>query len=252
MNPTQDPLSIAKYLRTTTTAKHTALIYGSPCTGKTTGATTFPDPYIVDFDNNLPSGTKNVIPMWNDGFVDSVVRRGNPTWPANRRDALLKIYADLAHDLTAGQTLITDSLTRIETWFSLQESIEPQPRSKKTGETDAFELFRKRLIYFDTLFTMLTSCAANVVFIAHQQQDRDASGAVSGQIKPALQGQIGEKLPGYFPIVLQAVRRTVPGTPPGVEFVWRIKPGLHEPARVPKPTAVDFIPQNYNELLKYL
>ena len=249
-----DP-TLAKYMTTSGAQKIFALIYGPPVSGKTTGALTFPSPVIIDIDHNLRPGIPNVIPLWDDAFVDKIKPRINPAFPANRRDALLLILADLARSLPADHTIIVDSLTRLETWYNTQESLEPKPRSKKTGEEDGFEMFRKRLTYFEALFTMFTNCAANVVMLVHQQQDRDEKGQVTGQIKPSLQGQIGEKMPGYFPIVMQAVRKTAPGQPgaePKVEFLWRIRPGIHEPARVPKPASVDFIKQDYHELLKFL
>lgn len=237
------------YLTTTEAQKAFVLIYGPPVTGKTTGARTFPNPYIVDVDHNLPAGVPNVIPIWDEKVVDKIKPRVTPAI-ANRRDALLVVLADLSRELTANDTIIIDSLTRIETWFNAQEEAEPQPRGK-TGAPDGHAMFRKRLLFFDTLFTMLTSCPANVVFTVHQQQERNEKGDVTGQIKASLQGQIGEKMPGYFPIVLQAVRQVNQQTK-AVEFVWRVRPGLYEAARVPKPVAVDFIPQDYKELVKLL
>ncbi len=242
-----------KYLRTTETRKTMALLYGPPITGKTTGARTFPNPYIVDFDNNLPIGVPNIIPMWDDNFVDKIKPRFTKE-VSNRRDALLTILSDLSHDLPANSTIILDSLTRIETWYNTQEHFDPnKPRSTKSGEVDGFAMFRARLSFFDTLFTMLVGCAANVVFIAHQQQDRNEKGDVVGQIKPALMGQIGEKMPGYFPVVLQACRTKNPDAKIlEPNYVWRLKPGTFEPARVPKAPCPEFIPQQYTELVKYL
>ena len=245
-----------KYLTTTKEARTFALIYGPPVAGKSTGARTFPNPIHIDIDNNLPAGTPNVIPMWSDKFVDSVCARvpnapGNPVSPANRRDALLIVLADLAKTAPAGHTIILDSLTRVETHYNLQEEAEPKLRAK-SGEVDGHAMFRRRLTYFDTLCTMFTACAANVVFIVHQQQERNDKGEVIGALKPFLMGQIGEKLPGYFPVLLQALRQKNKTDPAKVDFVWRIRPGINEPARVPKPTTVDFIPQNYTELVKYL
>ena len=240
-----------KYLTTTTTQKAFVLLYGSPACGKTTGALTFPNPLVVDFDNNLPVGTSRVIQFWKDEFVDKIIPRTNPKFPANRRDALLIVLADLARDLPAGHTIVIDSLTRIESTYNMQEEVEPKPRSIKSGEVDGHALFRKRLIYFDTLFTMLTGCAANVVFIAHQQADRNDKGEVVQQLRPALMGQMGEKLPGYFSCVLQACRKQ-DMTTKNVEYLWRIRPGVFEPARVPKPVTTDFIPQDYAKLLPLL
>ena len=245
-----DPI-VDKYLTTTVTRKSMALIYGPPITGKTTGARTFPNPYIVDFDNNLPPGTPNVIPMWDETFVDKVKPRIAKEVP-NRRDVLLIILADIASRLPKDSTIIVDSLTRVETTYNMQEKYEPQPRSPKTGELDGHAQFRTRLNYFDTLFTMLVSCPANVVFIVHQQQERSSTGDIIGQIKPSLMGQIGEKLPGYFPIVMQACRNKDKTTPDKLNYEWRVRPGPCEPARVPKPVTMDFIPQSYAKLAPLL
>ena len=246
-----NPQDYTRFLRTTEARKSMVLIYGPPVTGKTTGARTFPNPIIVDFDNNLPPGTPNVIPMWDDNFVNALKPKFNKAWPANRRDALMLVLADLAATLPANHTVIIDSLTRIESWYDAQEAVEPPPLDKE-NKPNKFELFRRRLLYFNTLFSCLVSCPANVVFLAHQQQERDDKGNLIGQLKPALIGQIGDKLPGFFPIVLQTARRLKKDSPTEVEFLWRVRPGNWEPARVPKPTTIDFISQDYNELAKLL
>lgn len=240
-----------EYFQTTTTSRVFALIYGQPVTGKTTGARTFPDPHIIDFENNLPPDTHKVAPMWNDDFIDKIKPRSHPAYYANRRDALLIVSANLAKSMPAGSTLIIDSLTRIESWFDLQEAQEPKPLSEKTKQVDTNALFRTRLTYFSTLLNMFTTAKCNVVFIVHQQFERDENREVTKHVRPALMGQIGEKLPGYFPVLLQAVRQQATPKDP-VKFNWRIMSSMFEPARVPKPTTVEFIPQSYTELQKYL
>jgi hypothetical protein len=227
------------------------MIYGQPVTGKTTGARTFPDPHILDFENNLPKGVGKVIPMWDDSFVDSIKKRVHQSWSANRRDVALMVAKDLATQMPAGSTLIIDSLTRLETWYNIQENEEPPILSEKTKQQDTNAHYRKRLIYFDTFLTMFTTAKCNVVMIVHQQFERDEKREVTQHVRPALMGQIGEKLPGYFPVLLQAVRRQAKPTDP-VTFDWRVKSSMFEPARIPKPIAQDFIPQSYTELAKYL
>ena len=224
------------------------MIYGPPCTGKTTGARTFPNPIIVDFDNNIPPGTPDVIPMWSDAFVDTVVPRRGNKYP-DRIQALVRILGDLAAGARANQTIILDSLTRLETWYNLHEEEAPKPITEK-GKVDKFELFRWRFAYFTKLLTLFSACPANIVFICHQQQEKDDDGRPVGQLKPHLVGQSADKLPGMFPTLLQAVRRT--DKDGNVEFVWRVRPGNWEPARTPKPAKQDFIPQDYKTLLNYL
>lgn len=257
MNPTTPasgspmPEALNKYMRTTTQQKVFAMIYGDPVTGKTSGARTFPNPVIVDFDNNLPAGVANVIPMWDEAFVDKIKPRLVPK-VADRCRALELVLADLARTMPEGSTVIVDSLTRIEHWYNLQERHEPQPKAKG-NENDTRQMFRNRLDYFLGLFTAFTAAKCHVIFISHIQRARDDDGDLTQQLKPALMGQIGDKMPGFFPTVLQAVRQVDPANkaaPP--KYMWRVRPSTFEIARVPKPVEVDFIPQNYNELVKYV
>lgn len=245
------PTGMAKYLHTTTQQKIFAMIYGDPVTGKTTGARTFPNPVVVDFDNNMAAGVANVIPMWDEKFVDKIKGRIVPG-VANRRDALLVVLADLAREMPEGSTVIIDSLTRIEHWFNIQESNEPKPKGRG-GEDDTRQMFRKRLDYFLGLFCMFSAARCHAVFISHIQRSRDEDGDLTQQLKPALMGQIGDKMPGYFPTVLQALRQVDPAKktePP--KYVWRTKPSAFEIARTPKPTPAEFIPQSFAELVKFV
>lgn len=243
---------MAKYMRTTTQQKVFATVYGDPCSGKTTGSRTFPNPVIIDFDNNLPAGVANVIPMWDETFVDKIAPRRVPKAP-NRRDALEIVLADLARTMPEGSTVIVDSLTRVEHWYNFQERHEPQPKSKKTSEVDTREMFRNRLDYFLGLFCAFSAAKCHAVFISHIQRARDDDGDLTQQLRPALMGQIGDKMPGFFPTVLQAVRQVDPANkalPP--KYMWRVRPSTFEIARVPKPVEVDFIPQKFEELSKYI
>jgi len=254
--PTGDPL--ARYITKTESQRLFVMIYGGPVTGKTTGARTFPNPTIVDFENNLPAGTERTIPMWNDAFVDGIEPRKHPAGPANRRDCMMRhIVPDLAKHMPAGSTTVIDSLTRIETWYNLQEDFEPKPLGSN-GKVDTNTLFRNRLTFFDSLLTKFSASACNIVMIVHSQFERDENREVTRNIRPALMGQIGEKLPGYFPILLQAVTQHPlgkdgkPDVSQPLQYLWRVRSSQFEKARVPKSVDVDFIPQNYNELLKYV
>ena len=248
---TPQPGNISDYCVTTETQRLFVLIYGQPVTGKSTGALTFPDPHVVAIENNLPKGTKKVLPLWEDAFVDSIRKRSHPSWSANRRDVALIVVKDLATQMPAGSTLIIDSLTRLEMWFNIQENEEPPILSDKTKQQDTNAHYRKRLNYFQTFLTTLTTAKCHVVALVHQQFERDEKREVTQHVRPALMGQIGEQLPGFFPILLQAVRRQAKPTDP-VTFDWRVKSSMFEPARIPKPIAQDFIPQSYTELAKYL
>lgn len=255
---TPQPGNISDYCVTTETQRLFVLIYGQPVTGKSTGARTFPDPYVIDVENNLPGNVSNVVPLWSDAFVDKFQPRKNPAFPADRRMLLAtKIMPDFARKLTNKQTLVLDSLTRLETWYNLQEEAEPKPLGRD-NKVDGNALWRQRLVYFDNLLTTLSGSQCNVVFTSHLQFERDEKREVTQYVRPALMGQIGEKLPGYFPICLQAVRDHIdlntgkanPNAP--LVYAWRIKASVFAPARVPKLTDREYIKQDYNELMKYV
>ena len=250
--------NIQEYCTTTETQRLFVLIYGHPVTGKSTGARTFPDPYIIDLENNLPGNTKNVVPLWNDAFVDKYKARKHKDFPADRRMLLVEtLIPQFARTLTGQQTLIIDSLTRLETWYNMQEDKEPKPLGRD-NKVDSNALWRNRLNYFQGLLTALSGSACNVVFTSHLQFERDEKREVTSFVRPALMGQIGEQLPGFFPICLQAVRDHIdlasgkldPKAP--LTYAWRIKASLTAPARVPKATDREFIKQDYNELMKYV
>jgi len=239
------PDTLSKYIKVSEKSpKLFVQLYGKPVTGKTTGALTFPNPLVVNFDNNLPAGVKQ-IPMYDDAFVDGIVKRSNPRYPANRRDALKAVMIDLCREMPEGSTIIVDSMSRVESAYNMQEDIEPKELTNK-GEVDGFKMFRKRLTFYEDLFVLAQAARAHVVFIFHQQQERDEKGDLTKQIKPGLLGQMADKSTAFFSTVLQA------GIGPKGEYLWRVRPTQYEPARVitTKPLTVDFIPQNFAALVE--
>lgn len=243
--------SYEKYLTTTTSNRICALLYGKACSGKTTGALTFPNPIVIDIDGNLPPGTKNVIPIHSDKFIDSVMpRQGRPY--SDRLGALTKISADLAYDLGPDHTIIIDSITRLEMHYTYQDKFTPilVKKGENAGEIDTRAMWYRRLDYFQGLLNRLVSCSANVVIISHIQMERDEKGNLTNGFRQVLMGQIGDQLPSLFPTCLYAQSR--PNKDGQIEFVWQIKTGkFQEPARVPKPTAESYIPQDYNILKNF-
>ena len=156
------PDTLSKYIKVSEKSpKLFVQLYGKPVTGKTTGALTFPNPLVVNFDNNLPAGVKQ-IPMYDDAFVDGIVKRSNPRYPANRRDALKAVMIDLCREMPEGSTIIVDSMSRVESAYNMQEDIEPKELTNK-GEVDGFKMFRKRLTFYEDLFVLAQAARAHVL-----------------------------------------------------------------------------------------
>jgi len=92
---------------------------GSPFAGKTYAALSFPNPLVLDFDNkNIREGIPT-IPFYDDGFVESIVRRKNPANAVNRK-AALEIWLQQNVGKLKDYTVILDALTNVEVAFHQQ------------------------------------------------------------------------------------------------------------------------------------
>lgn len=242
-------MDISKLIKQSTGTANKILLYGSPATGKTTAALTWPNPLVLNFDNNLRSGVAE-IPFWSAEFIDSIAKRTHPAHPPNRRDALRHILRSGKFD--ASQTVIVDSLTRVQSAYDMQENAEPPPLTK-SGQIDTLKLFRLRLAFFDEMLSLLGALPCTVICIAHQQFERDDDGNQSARVKPMLGGQAGDRLPAFFSMVLQTVVQQQEKTKEPM-FMFRVRPSAYAPARVSinKPITTDFIPANYKALTELM
>lgn len=182
-------------------------IQGAPKTGKTWAALTFPNPVVLDFDNNLrgfsevyPEKKILSIPFWKPEFCDSIAPRtrlptGAPT-PANRRDAL-RVWLDKnITKFQPGQTVIWDSFTRGQDGFDQQQDLEPQ--YTKGGTIDEFAFWRLKQEYTRDILNWLNTANCDVIVIFHETGERNAAGLLTGKLKPMMEGKFCDKLAGYF------------------------------------------------------
>ena len=187
-------------------------IMGPAGIGKTWSALTFPNPVVLDLDNKLggyreayPNVKFPVLPFWSRDFVENTLKVSNmglgkptdPKFPANARDAVDKWLTIEGPKLSPEQTLILDSFTSLNDAFTNQTSLPHEKEYTKTGQEDGFAFWKKLLAYNTKICSLLKNLPCNVVAIFHELPERSEDGIVIG-IKPLLQGQSADKIPGYF------------------------------------------------------
>lgn len=196
----------AESLEHTSQAQIRLGIQGAPGEGKTWAALTFPNPIVLNLDRGLGAhiGRKDVheIKMYDPSFVDKLAKRVQGG-PPNRRDATLKWLETEGQKLGYSQTLIVDAGTGLEEAFDAQESLEPVYTD--SGSIDKFSFWRHKIEYFGSITSILVSLKCNVVYISHEQVDRDKKGELTGKMKPLLTGQYADKLVSKFTDWVRAI-----------------------------------------------
>lgn len=179
--------------------------------GKTFSALSFPNPIVLNFDNNLQAFTGRAdiykVPFNEDKFVDTIVKRGDlrdlshiivdASFRPNRRDALLLWLNKHGPSFTSDQTIILDSWSKAQDGFDQQEDMEPHYTQQL--KKDDFMFWRNKLIWSRDLCDLLTSLPCNTVVTFHEQNLTDESGKViSSKMVPLMQGKFVNKLSLYF------------------------------------------------------
>lgn len=173
--------------------------------GKTWSALTFPNPIVLDFDNNLQAHVNRKdlkrVPFCEDEFVDGIVPRsmtgGQKTKRPNRRDALLKWLAAEGPKITDQQTLILDSWSRVQDGFDIQEDAVPTRNAQ--GQVDSFAFWKHKIDFSRDVCELLGTLKCNVVVTFHEQFITDDQGKVLfNKIQPLMQGKFVNKLASYF------------------------------------------------------
>ncbi len=176
------------------------LLQAPPFSGKTFSAMSWPNPVVLDFDQKLGAhaGRSDIIqvPFYDGRFCDSIVRRDGLQCPPNKRDSLLKWLTMEAPKLAKNQTLVIDGSTAVEAAFHMQYNL--APILTRSGEKDGFAEWRMKDTYFGELAMSLKSVSAHVIYICHEAPERDKQGELTGQVKPLMTGQFGDKLASHF------------------------------------------------------
>lgn len=195
------------------------LLIGSPGAGKSTAASTAPGPILfIDVDNklhkmaNMQSKIKSgEVIQWalNEPLAEVSLSRlahmskdeikpgGNMVVP--RPKGYIKL-AEMIDTLIASKCVIdvNGKQVKIETvvldsYTSMAEHLKRLLMAANQTSTMTLPLYGVQLSNFETLNNTLLSLPANVIFIAHQQADKDE---LTGEIsfKPLIEGQMKEKI----------------------------------------------------------
>jgi hypothetical protein len=191
-------------------------LQGAPNSGKTTGAASFPNPLFLDFDKKLPPGVP-CVEFWNHDYVQSICKNAIR---ANTRDALKIWLRAMKSQLTADQTLVIDSFSRVSDAFDFMAEADPTPYLSKKGEIDGFEVFRQKLLYFKTIFELLGTLPCRVVVTFHEQIERNEAGVPTGKLRPLVTGQFSDQAAGFFSNFYRCNCKEVAGK---LVYTWQIR-----------------------------
>lgn len=200
----QTTLYIPKGARTLDTIHSAQIrlgIQGPPGEGKTFGALTFPNPVVGNIDRGLGAhiGRKDIIeiPFYDAEWCKAQGAKWKSGEAVNRRDAIMTWCRAELPKLVAEQTFIMDASTGLEAAFDIEQS--KFPFYTKSGEEDKFVFWREKVNWFQELFEdIFKAIPCNVIYICHEQLERNKQGDLTGKNNPLFTGQFKDKLVSHL------------------------------------------------------
>lgn len=201
-------------------------LMGQSKTGKTWSALTFPNPVVIDLDNNLSAHTHRtdvqVLPFWDTSWIKKWYK-GIEKYPA--APAILQWLTTEALKLENDQTLFLDSWTTLQDAFDAD--YEQHPLTTKTGAKDDFGIWSMKIDYSKEICTLFKSLKCHVVVALHEQDTKDATGQYVGKIEPLMQGKFQKMLGLYFTDFFRCITKekkedkTDVKKVTGTEYLWQ-------------------------------
>jgi hypothetical protein len=202
------------------------MLIGPPKAGKTTFALNFPDPYILDCDNNLAGAlryhnhSKNPIKFWFDN-------PGNEPLPEKRWGFCVKALKEAVQHPEV-KTIFVDGLTLMA--YYLEKHILANSTSGGSNAMKDLIIAGEKCMNmshwmpFKNLMSQLVmacKCSGKLfVMSCHEQTEHAESGAVIGY-SPLISGSLRQNIAGYFTDVWRCETNN---TPTGADYSVRFVP----------------------------
>ena len=178
-------------------------LFSAPYQGKTTFATSFPDPFGISTDGNwalLPE-LYPYVHVKNEIKMAGRIKEETLAW---------EIFKDIVSELekkdndfkTIVVDLIDDLYESCRLWVFKEEKVEHE-------SDNSFKLYDKvRLEFLSTIKRLLSLSYDNIILLAHEDTSKDLTKRSSDKvtrISPALQEKVANKLAGYCDLTARLV-----------------------------------------------
>ncbi len=239
-----------------------ALLIGAPGSGKSTAAATFPNPVILDFDNNTPPEVKAMpgvrhLPLYDKAYRKEIVDGIKSLGPAAKRQyvdyaPMLTIYLlcnQLANELTEKDTLIFDSVSRYASMAAKMIDVQEE----KAIEKNSYHRWAVFAETMETAFDCVSVLPCNQVAIMHEEELRDPESNRILAVRWLVDGKkFAHKVPQYFGNIFRCIRKA-PETgkqfdaneKAKVEYYWQVQPDSKFPARTTIKTDKRYVTPSY-------
>lgn len=179
-------------------------IQGSPKSGKSNEAATFPNPIFISYDRGLISMVGrpvHEVPFYDDAFVHKINgERGTNNPFVNRKEALTKWLEIEGRKLTREQTLIFDANTGIQAayhqWWDYVKLESDNLTSE--GNVNFRREWKLKLDYYEHLGVLMKELKCQVIWIFHESPDRNKDGSLNGEVSPLISGQMQDTIQAHF------------------------------------------------------
>lgn len=185
------------------------LLVGEPKTGKTSVASAFPRPYILDFDRNLGSVTErfpNLSFSYDNPYESDDGKEIEPkdVWEENINKRLKVAVADPNID-----TIILDSLSTMCDCLMNHIFKLVQRQEGKTIDIPRIQDYGTFRTLMIRLIAYLRKTDKNIIFTSHQKIDKDElTGVINYRLN--IPGQLADNFGGFFSDVWATTAK--PGT----------------------------------------
>lgn len=229
------PENKKKELKTEIGKKKKVWVYGSPISGKTFFANSFPNALILSTDGNTQFCDSPSILI-----RDQVVMEGRMTNTTSAWDYFKEIVAELSKKQNTYETIVFDL---VEDLYELCRIAKYKELGIKHESDDPFKAWDKIRAEYMSTMRKAANLDYNIVFISHEDIKTDItsrSGDNVTAINPNIQPKIANKLAGLVDMTIRAVhengKRILIIQPVGVMFGG---------SRIPN--APKEIPMTYND-----